>query len=67
MAALLKAVLKFQKQMIEVANKTGEHSYEHNWQSHDFLRKKSPELQTTVREVYQKLTADIRSLLAQLK
>ncbi len=67
MSALLKVLLKFQKQEITVAGKTGGGSFEHNSQSHNFLREKSPELQGKVREVYQKLTGDIRSLLTQLK
>ena len=67
MSDLLKLVLEFQKETIKVATETSQHSYKHSWESHDFLRQKSPELQISVREVYQKLTADVRSLLAQLK
>jgi len=45
------------------ANNGSEHTYE----SHMFLRQNCPELQGKVREVYNKLTGDIRDLLVQLK
>ncbi len=37
------------------------------WESDEFIRKGSPELQKKVRTVYQKLTGDIRNMLTQLK